>query len=179
VAQVAAWQARGLAVPIAINTSARDFESDDILRLLAAQLKQHAVSPGLIEIEFTESSMASNPEGVRQRLESLRELGVKVAIDDFGSGFCSLSYLKSIPADIMKIDRSFIRSLEEDQADQVIVPSIIHLAHQLGFCVVAEGVESERTARILHHLGCDIAQGYAIARPMPADELEQWLGMEP
>lgn len=179
VAQVAAWQARGLAVPIAINTSARDFESDDILRLLAAQLKQHAVSPGLIEIEFTESSMASNPEGVRQRLESLRELGVKVAIDDFGSGFCNLSYLKSIPADIMKIDRSFIRSLEEDQADQVIVPSIIHLAHQLGFCVVAEGVESERTARILHHLGCDIAQGYAIARPMPADELEQWLGMEP
>lgn len=177
VAQVAAWRARGRVVPIAINTSARDFESDDILRLLSAQLKQHAVPPGLIEIEFTESAMASNPEVVHQRVQAIRELGVKVAIDDFGSGFSNLSYLKKIPADIMKIDRSFILSLEEDQADQVIVPSIIHLAHQLGFSVVAEGVESDRTAKILHHLGCDYAQGYAIARPMPAEELEEWLGM--
>ncbi|MFX7792625.1 EAL domain-containing protein, partial [Acinetobacter baumannii] len=142
-----------------INTSARDFESDELLRLLASQLKQHAVPPGLIEIEFTESAMASNPEVVRQRVQAIRELGVQVAIDDFGSGFSNLSYLKSIPADIMKIDRSFIRSLAEDEADQVIVPTIIHLAHQLGFSVVAEGVESERTARILHHLGCDFAQG--------------------
>jgi len=177
VAQAAQWHARGLVVPIAINTSARDFESDELLRLLASQLKQHAVPPGLIEIEFTESAMASNPEVVRQRVQAIRELGVQVAIDDFGSGFSNLSYLKSIPADIMKIDRSFIRSLAEDEADQVIVPSIIHLAHQLGFSVVAEGVESERTARILHHLGCDFAQGYAIARPMPAEELEEWLGM--
>ncbi|MCI1006563.1 sensor domain-containing phosphodiesterase [Herbaspirillum sp. C7C8] len=177
VAQAAAWHARGHRVPIAINTSARDFESDDILRLLAAQLKQHAVPPGLIEIEFTESAMASNPAVVRQRVQAIRELGVKVAIDDFGSGFSNLSYLKSIPADIMKIDRSFISRLVENEADQVIVPSIIHLAHQLGFSVVAEGVESEQTARILHHLGCDFAQGYAIARPMPAEELEEWLGM--
>lgn len=177
VAQAAQWHARGLVVPIAINTSARDFESDELLRLLASQLKQHAVPPGLIEIEFTESAMASNPEVVRQRVQAIRELGVQVAIDDFGSGFSNLSYLKSIPADIMKIDRSFIRSLAEDEADQVIVPTIIHLAHQLGFSVVAEGVESERTARILHHLGCDFAQGYAIARPMPAEDLEEWLGM--
>nr|WP_216667265.1 GGDEF domain-containing phosphodiesterase [Herbaspirillum rubrisubalbicans] len=177
VAQAAHWAQRGRATPVAINTSARDFEADDLQCLLAQLLTQHVVPPGLIEIEFTESAMASNPEVVRQRVQAIRELGVKVAIDDFGAGFSNLSYLKSIPADVMKIDRSFIRGLVDDQADQVIVPSIIHLAHQLGFGVVAEGVECERTVRLLQHLGCDYAQGYAIARPMPAEELEEWMGM--
>lgn len=175
VAQAAQWLADGRALPVAINTSARDFDSDELRDLLAALLQQYRLPPELIEIEFTESALANNPALLRQRVLDMRRLGVRVAIDDFGAGFSNLSYLKNIPADTMKIDRSFISRLLTDQADQLIVPSIIHLAHNLGFSVVAEGLESEATARILHHLGCDYAQGYAIARPMPADQLEQWL----
>lgn len=175
VSQVARWLERGRALPVAFNASARDFDSDELCTLLAQQLKQYKVPPALIEIEFTEHAMANHPEQVRQRVQALRELGVKVAIDDFGAGFSNLSYLKNIPADTMKIDRSFIHRLLDDEADQLIVPSILHLAHNLGFGVVAEGLENERTATLLRHLGCDYGQGYAIARPMPLAELEAWL----
>ncbi|MGB9984462.1 EAL domain-containing protein [Herbaspirillum sp. AP21] len=175
VMQVARWLAQGRSLPVAINTSARDFDSDELYHQLSALLIQHKVPAELIEIEFTEHAMANNPELVRQRVLAIQKLGVKVALDDFGAGFSNLAYLKNIPADSMKIDRSFICRLLDDQVDQLIVPAIIHLAHNLGFSVVAEGLENERTAKILRHLGCDYAQGYAIARPMPVEDLEEWM----
>lgn len=175
VTQASNWLAGGLTIPISINTSARDFESDELQHLLVTLLQQYPVPPDLIEIEFTESAMANHPAKVRQRIDAIRHLGVKISIDDFGAGFSNLNYLKTIPADILKIDRGFIQQLLDDVDDQVIVPSIIHMAHTMGFSVVAEGVENERTAKILYHLGCDYAQGYAIGRPMPAAQFEGWL----
>lgn len=173
--QAAAWARRGRAVPVAINVSARDFDNDDLVQTLAIQLRRHRIPAGLIEIEFTESAMSKNPEALYGRIQEIKRLGVKVAIDDFGAGFSNLSYLKNIPADYLKIDQSFIRTMESNYSDQQIVPSMIHLGQKLGFAVVAEGVETEKCRRILHHLGCEYGQGYGIARPMAAADTWDWI----
>ncbi|MRT27901.1 EAL domain-containing protein [Herbaspirillum sp. CAH-3] len=173
--QAAAWARQGRAIPVAINVSARDFDNDDLVQTLAVQLRRHRIPAGLIEIEFTESAMSKNPEKLYGRIQEIKRLGVKVAIDDFGAGFSNLSYLKNIPADYLKIDQSFIRSMESNYSDQQIVPSMIHLGQKLGFAVVAEGVETEKCRRILHHLGCEYGQGYGIARPMTAADTWDWI----
>ena len=165
-----------MAIPVAINVSARDFDNDDLLQLLGRLLEQHRIPAGLIEIEFTESAMSRNPEKLYGRIQEIKRLGVKVAIDDFGAGFSNLSYLKHIPADYLKLDQSFILRMESDYSDQQIVPSMIHLGQRLGFAVVAEGVENEKTRRILQHLGCDFGQGFGIARPMNAADCWDWIG---
>jgi EAL domain-containing protein (putative c-di-GMP-specific phosphodiesterase class I) len=105
----------------------------------------------------------------------LREMGVKVAIDDFGSGYSSLGYLKSLPVNDLKIDKSFVINMMEDSGDLVIVQSTIELAHNLGLTVIAEGVESDETWRRLRALGCDVAQGWLIGRPLPAADFANWL----
>ncbi len=174
--QATDWARRGVAIPVAINVSARDFDNDDLLHLLARLLEQHRIPAGLIEIEFTESAMSRNPEKLYARIQEIKRLGVKVAIDDFGAGFSNLSYLKHIPADYLKLDQSFILRMESDYSDQQIVPSMIHLGQRLGFAVVAEGVENEKTRRILQHLGCEFGQGYGIARPMNAADCWDWIG---
>lgn len=174
--QATAWARRGVAIPVAINVSARDFDNDDLLQLLGRLLEQHRIPAGLIEIEFTESAMSRNPEKLYGRIQEIKRLGVKVAIDDFGAGFSNLSYLKHIPADYLKLDQSFILRMESDYSDQQIVPSMIHLGQRLGFAVVAEGVENEKTRRILQHLGCDFGQGFGIARPMNAADCWDWIG---
>ncbi|MCA1326111.1 sensor domain-containing phosphodiesterase [Herbaspirillum sp. alder98] len=173
--QAAAWVQRGRPVRVAINVSARDFENDDLINHLRTLLAQHRIPAGLIEIEFTESAISKDPQNLREKILEIKKLGVEVAIDDFGSGFSNLSYLKQIPADYMKIDQSFIRNLETDHADQMIVPSIINLGQKLGFTIIAEGIETERTCKLLKHLGCDQGQGYAIARPMTAQDFDTWL----
>lgn len=173
--QAAAWARRGRAIPVAINVSARDFDNDDLVQTLMLLLRRHRIPAGLIEIEFTESAMSKNPEKLYGRIQEIKRLGVKVAIDDFGAGFSNLSYLKNIPADYLKIDQSFIRTMESNYSDQQIVPSMIHLGQKLGFAVVAEGVETEKCRRILHHLGCEYGQGYGIARPMTAGDTWDWI----
>ncbi|RAM62377.1 sensor domain-containing phosphodiesterase [Herbaspirillum rubrisubalbicans] len=173
--QAAAWARQGRAIPVAINVSARDFDNDDLVQTLAVQLRRHRLPAGLIEIEFTESAMSKHPEKLYSKIQVIKRLGVKVAIDDFGAGFSNLSYLKNIPADYLKIDQSFIRNMESNYSDQQIVPSMIHLGQKLGFAVVAEGVETERCRRILQHLGCEYGQGYGIARPMSAADTWDWI----
>lgn len=173
--QAAAWARQGRAIPVAINVSARDFDNDDMLHILSEQLHRHRVPAGLIEIEFTESAMSRNPGNLYGKIQDIKRLGVKVAIDDFGAGFSNLSYLKNIPADYLKIDQSFIRSMESNHSDQQIVPSMINLGQKLGFAVVAEGVETEKCRRILQHLGCEYGQGYGIARPMQAADTWDWI----
>jgi EAL domain-containing protein (putative c-di-GMP-specific phosphodiesterase class I) len=117
----------------------------------------------------------ADPMRARGVVTRLREMGVKVAIDDFGSGYSSLGYLKSLPVNDLKIDKSFVINMMEDSGDLVIVQSTIELAHNLGLTVIAEGVESDETWRRLRTLGCDVAQGWLIGRPLPAADFANWL----
>jgi diguanylate cyclase (GGDEF)-like protein len=156
---------------LAVNLSMVDLLDvtlpDEVERLLA----EAGVEPGRLELEITEGVIMADPVRVGAVLQRLREVGVKLAIDDFGTGYSSLAYLKSLPVDLLKIDRSFISGMAHDSRDVAVVRSAIELAHTLGLGVVAEGVEDEETFAALRELGCDVAQGYLIARPLPAREL--------
>jgi diguanylate cyclase (GGDEF)-like protein len=156
---------------IAVNLSMVDLIDltlpDEVKRLLA----EAGVEPERLELEITEGVIMADPVRVGEVLERLREVGVKLAIDDFGTGYSSLAYLTSLPVDLLKIDRSFVRGMADDTRDAAVVRSTIELAHTLGLGVIAEGVEHEQTFEALRDLGCDVAQGYLIARPVPPDEL--------
>ena len=117
----------------------------------------------------------SNIDFAAKIVKSLSDLGVRIAIDDFGTGYSSLSYLKRLPIDQLKIDKSFVKNMDRDSNDAAIVMSVIELGHNLGFKVVAEGVERDEPMKILRELGCDTAQGYHISRPMPTAEATSWL----
>ncbi|MFC6838825.1 sensor domain-containing phosphodiesterase [Xanthomonas theicola] len=175
IAQAALWQQRGHGFSVALNVSAVDLEQAGFIAMLRELLARHALEPGRIEIEFTESAMIRHPQGVAEQLQEISALGVKIAIDDFGTGYSNLSYLKRIPANALKIDQSFIRSLPSSRTDSMIVPSMIRLGHDFGQQVVAEGIETEEIYEMLRAWGCDEAQGYWIARPMPAMALDAWL----
>ncbi|HKK02056.1 MAG TPA: EAL domain-containing protein, partial [Desulfuromonadales bacterium] len=127
--------------------------------------------PGMLELEVTESVVMSDVPTSSRWLRHLRDLGIRVSIDDFGTGHASLAYLKDLPVDAIKIDRVFIRNLGRDQADWGIVQAAVALARNLGLEVVAEGVEDQMTLALLHEMGCDIVQGYLLSRPLPAAEL--------
>jgi EAL domain-containing protein (putative c-di-GMP-specific phosphodiesterase class I) len=129
------------------------------------------VDPALIELEITESQLMHDPDQAIRVLRALREAGIRIAIDDFGTGYSSLAYLTRFPLAALKIDRSFVADVLTDEADATIVRTIIDMAQTLGFTVVAEGVETEAQATFLRELGCEQAQGYFFARPMPAAAL--------
>ena len=135
---------------------------------------EHCVPSTLIELEITESSLMSSGEQTAGILRLLRASGTKVAVDDFGTGYSSLSYLKRFPLDAIKIDQSFVGEMASDADSATIVRSTIELAHNLDLAVVAEGVEDRGTFERLTALGCDMAQGFCIARPMPADQFRGW-----
>jgi EAL domain-containing protein (putative c-di-GMP-specific phosphodiesterase class I) len=126
-------------------------------------------------VEITESAVMQNPERAAVVLERLREIGVGLSIDDFGTGYSSLTYLRTLPADELKIDRSFVQEIDTNEGNATIVRSVINLAHSLGLKVVAEGVETEAELRRLITLGCDLAQGYLISRPLPASDFASYL----
>jgi EAL domain-containing protein (putative c-di-GMP-specific phosphodiesterase class I) len=126
-------------------------------------------------LEITETSVMSDAEYARRVLNRLSAMGLTLAIDDFGTGYSSLSYLKRLPVNEVKIDKSFVLNMQEDENDAVIVRSIIDLARNLGLRVVAEGVETTDAWEALRGMGCDIAQGYYISRPLPADQFGAWL----
>jgi EAL domain-containing protein (putative c-di-GMP-specific phosphodiesterase class I) len=125
----------------------------------------------LLQLELTERSVMTEPERSRDVLRQIRDLGIMISIDDFGTGFSSLSQLKQLPADELKIDQSFVRGLPSDAEDVVLVRSAIDLAHNLGLTVVAEGVERLDALALLQELGCDLAQGFALSPPVPDEEL--------
>jgi EAL domain-containing protein (putative c-di-GMP-specific phosphodiesterase class I) len=130
-------------------------------------------------LDITESVYVHALEGnTATTLERMRAMGVKISIDDFGMGYSSLSYLRRLPADALKIDRSFIKGLGEDVSDTAIVRMVIELAHTLGMEVIAEGVESWGQAALLEELGCDLGQGYHFSKPLPPDQLQEYLGEE-
>jgi diguanylate cyclase (GGDEF)-like protein len=174
-AQCRRWLDDGLAIPIAVNISARSLLDEAFPDELAAQLHAAGVPPELLELEVTESSMLESPERARVLLDRLSAMGVAIAVDDFGTGYSSMAQLKALPVRRLKIDRGFIAAMGEDDRDAFIVRSAIQLGHDLGMAIVAEGVEDERTLQALHGLGCDAAQGFYIQRPVAPEQLADWL----
>ncbi|MBB2903194.1 diguanylate cyclase (GGDEF)-like protein [Kineococcus radiotolerans] len=171
-AQAATWSTeRGYPVSVAVNLSAVQLASDDILHTVREALRENDLRPHQLTLEVTESVLVDDLEAVSARLAQLRAAGVLVAIDDFGTGYSSLSYLRRLPVDTVKIDRSFVTDLAHGGSATTLVASIIELARSLGLDVVAEGVETEQQAQVLRELSCTYAQGYLYARPQPAREV--------
>ena len=166
---IRAWRADGLPrVAVAVNLSARQFRQQDLHARIIGIVREAQVDPALIEVEITESQLMHDPDQAIGVLRSLSEAGIRTAIDDFGTGYSSLAYLSRFPVSALKVDRSFIADLLDDEADAAIVRTIVDMAKTLGFTVVAEGVEEEAQASFLRGLGCHQAQGYLYARPMAA-----------
>jgi len=173
--QAAAWARAGMAgLVVAVNVSGVHFKRGDLEQSVIAALEESGLDAALLELELTESILISNSEGVLATARRLTQLGVKLSIDDFGTGYSSLSYLKRFQVDKLKIDQSFVRDLGSDPEDAAIVRAIIQMAHSLGLKTIAEGVENDSILALLREFGCDEAQGYHFARPMPAEELATW-----
>jgi len=168
------WISMGHNVKVAINISTQTLMNPDFINQIENKITDFSISKRII-FEITESLFLSNQEFVFDSLTRLRSLGIELSIDDFGTGYSSLSRLKKLPVNELKIDQSFIKDMNESADDQIIVRSIIDLAHNLGLTVVAEGVETKEILERLNKLGCDIAQGYYISRPIPAVEFEDFL----
>ena len=174
--QLAAWRNTPFSyLRIAVNLSGRELDDEHIVDHIQSSLESNGVPPGQLEVELTEEIFIQNIEHNMNQLTRLHELGVHLAIDDFGVGYSSLGYLRNFPVDLLKIDRSFITDVIERHDDAVITRAVINLAHNLGIEVVAEGVETAEQMRFLKNHRCDLIQGYFISRPMPAKELEQAL----
>ncbi|MDE2093571.1 MAG: EAL domain-containing protein, partial [Burkholderiales bacterium] len=165
---------QGLTLKISVNLSTRDLLDQELPAKLERIVKQHGLHPGALVLEITESATMDDPDRALQTLARLHALGLRLSIDDFGTGYSSLAYLKRLPVDELKIDKSFVMKMESDLDDAKIVRSTIDLAHNLGLSVVAEGIENEQTWKLLAGLQCDEAQGYFIARPMPAETFYGW-----
>ncbi|CAO3357608.1 sensor domain-containing phosphodiesterase [Azospirillum melinis] len=173
--QVAQWHRRGIALPVSINISMLDLGSGDFTDRVEALLARHDVRADWIDFEVTESALMTDRAEVDRQLLRLRRLGIEVEIDDFGTGQSALSYLKDIPATAVKIDQRFIRSIASERSDQIMVRSTIDLAHDLGYLVIAEGVETDEAYDWLRLHGCDFGQGYLISRPLAPAAFEEWL----
>jgi EAL domain-containing protein (putative c-di-GMP-specific phosphodiesterase class I) len=174
--QSRAWQDAGIDLTVSVNLATRNLLDvafpDDVL----AALERWDVDPGRLELEITESTMLDDPFRTKIVLDRLFGMGIKLSIDDFGTGYSSLAYLRQLPVSEIKIDRSFVLHMDENPDDAVIVRSTIDLGRNLGLRVVAEGVETLEAWQQLEGLGCDVAQGYFLSRPVPAEELVSWLG---
>ncbi len=173
--QAALWRAEGFDIAVAINLSVRNFFDQGLPAFIAALLEQHHLPGKSLVLEITEREVMSDRALARTALSSFRALGVKISVDDFGTGFSSLSQLQQLPIDEIKIDASFVKNMLTDEQDAVIVKSIIDLGHNLGLEVVAEGAESPGDLNALREMGADRVQGYVISRPIPAEELTNWL----
>jgi EAL domain-containing protein (putative c-di-GMP-specific phosphodiesterase class I) len=169
------WQDGGAPIHVAVNISAKSLLDQSLPQKVQVALDRWNVDPRFLKIEITESSIMADPAHALAILSMLQSMGVRLSVDDFGTGYSSLTHLRELPIDEIKIDKSFVAHMTENDADATIVRTVIHLAHDLGKQVCAEGVENEATWRMLAELGCDLAQGYWIAKPMSAGDLLQWL----
>jgi diguanylate cyclase (GGDEF)-like protein len=156
---------------LSVNVSMRQLRDDRLVNEVREALVRHAMNAEVLEIEMTESTLASNQREVSGLLETLRRMGVRIAIDDFGTGYSSMSILSELPTDALKIDRSFVTTSASRRTSRSVVEAIISIAHLLGKSTVAEGVETSEQVRTLRELGCDFAQGYFFAKPVPAEDL--------
>jgi len=169
-----AWHQHGLEQPLSVNLSACDLREPKLLERITGSLATWGAQPDWIGFELTESALMEDPVGALETLRRLKRLDVKLTIDDFGTGYSSLSYLQRLPVDTIKIDQSFVVDMATNKDSATIVRSTIELAHNLDLTVVAEGVEDQGTFDRLVALGCDMAQGYCISKPIPADQFREW-----
>jgi diguanylate cyclase len=174
-AQAARWWRSGLAVPVAVNVSMRDIHGPGFVASIQASLLHYGVPPSALQLEITERVLLEDPQRAAATLSGLEALGVRLSLDDFGTGYSSLVLLRKIPVSEIKIDKSFVARLAHDPEDAAIVRSTVDLAHSLGLHVVAEGVEDDVTWDRLAALGCDAAQGWLLAKALPAHEATAWL----
>jgi predicted signal transduction protein with EAL and GGDEF domain len=175
--QLAAWHSAGLPqVTVAINLAARHFRRPALSEHINSLLQAYGLSPEVLELELTESTLVDRGPSTLANLRDLQKLGVRVSLDDFGTGYSCLSYLKQLPLSALKIDQSFIKDLATDSGYRRLAGTVIELGHMLGLDVVAEGVETEEQCRILVEEGCELGQGYLFGHPVPAKEFAaRWL----
>ncbi|MEC9345342.1 MAG: bifunctional diguanylate cyclase/phosphodiesterase [Pseudomonadota bacterium] len=174
-AQQTAWRAENIDLTVAVNLSAKTLQDPRFPDQVQDLLTKWQADPSRLILEITESAIILDVERATATLERLDQLGIGISIDDFGTGYTCLSYIRRLPVQEIKVDRSFVMGMTRSPDDWVIVSSLVDLGHNLGMTVVAEGVEDERTLTMLADMGCDFAQGYHMSRPVPADELAQWL----
>ena len=165
----------GLHLPVSVNIAAPHLQQPDFAEWMAQQLAHHpCIPPQLLEIEITETAALYNLDPVSATLRQLGELGIKTSLDDFGTGYSSLTYLRRLPLSTLKIDQSFVQGMMNDAGDRAIVQGVVGLAASFGYNVIAEGVETEAQGQMLLHMGCPLAQGYCVARPMPVAAFMEW-----
>jgi EAL domain-containing protein (putative c-di-GMP-specific phosphodiesterase class I)/GGDEF domain-containing protein len=175
-AQLAVWQRNGLMLTISVNVSSANLMEPDFAERVIAAVRRHGVAPAMLELEITESAVLDNQKQAMAVLHEIAGAGIKLAIDDFGTGYSSLSYLQNLPADVVKIDQSFVRTMLSDPRTDVLIATMITMSHALGYRVVAEGVETDAELARLRELRCDEVQGYVYARPMPPEKFDEWIG---
>jgi EAL domain-containing protein (putative c-di-GMP-specific phosphodiesterase class I)/GGDEF domain-containing protein len=173
--QLGEWRAAGKALQLSINVSAVNLDEKDFAERVQLYLLKHRVPASMLELEVTESAVMDNSGQAASQLVALESAGIRLAIDDFGTGYSSLSYLQRLPAQVLKIDQSFTRELTGGEREQTLVRSMISLSHDLGYRVVAEGIETAEQAEMLTAMGCDEGQGYLFARPMEVTDFERWI----
>ena len=169
------WLDDGLPMHLAVNISAKSLLEHSLPEKVNALLAKWEIDPRFLKIEITESSIMADPANALAIMSMLQSMGVRLSVDDFGTGYSSLTHLRQLPIDEIKIDKSFVSGMQSSEADASIVRTVIDLAHNLGKQVCAEGVEDEATWQKLRDMGCDLAQGYWISRPLNAHDLRQWL----
>ena len=171
--QYASWRnTYGIHLILSINISARQFEKENFVEFLTKTLRKYEVDSSEIELEVTESILIEDFEVVTEKLRILKNYGIRISLDDFGTGFSSLSYLKTLPINTLKIDKSFIDTVLSDSATRVITESIVEMVKSLGFESIAEGVEDEQQYKYLHAIGCDVIQGFYLGKPLPSSDME-------
>jgi diguanylate cyclase (GGDEF)-like protein len=175
IAQCASWRTGGKDLSVAVNLSVRNLMDPDLPTQISTLLDIYGLPANALQLEITESMIMSDPERALVIVGRLSELGVRLSVDDFGTGYSSLANLKRLPIDELKIDRSFVSPMMQDESDLIIVRSTINLGHDLGLKVIAEGVEDELTLKRLATLGCDLAQGYHLSRPLAPDAFTSWV----
>ena len=175
-AQVARWYEQGIDLAVAVNVSAATLLDERWAVDVSSALVRHGVPASRLRIEITEDALMGDPDRALRVVQGLVATGAGVSLDDFGTGYSSLGLLKHLPVDELKIDRTFVSDLLDDAADAAIVQSVVDLGRRLGLRTVAEGVEDAATLERLAEYGVTIAQGFHMARPLPAAELEAWLG---
>ncbi len=174
--QAASWRRSGLELTVSVNLSVRNLLDPELVEKVESALRASGLVPGALTLEITESGIMADLDHTLGCLRQLSGMGICLAVDDFGTGHSSLSYLQQLPVDEVKIDKSFIVHMDRQASDAVIVRSTVGLAHNLGLRVLAEGVEDDSTWESLRAVGCDLAQGYALSKPLPPHDLELWLG---
>ena len=176
--QLGQWHKQGmLGLEMAVNLSQSQFRHANLSDMVVAILNEAEIKPGMLELEITESMVMENPQRTIETMLRLRDIGIKLALDDFGTGYSSLSYLKQFPINCVKLDRSYVKDIETDPYDVAICAATISLAFNLGLDVVAEGVETEKQYKYLKRLGCSKEQGYYFCKPLPADEVAEFIAV--